>query len=47
MKLREAGYDPTAVQRKINRLYSIAGKVKQDIGNEMDYINAILWIARS
>lgn len=47
MKLREAGYDPTAVQRKINQLYSIAGKVKQDIGNEMDYINAILWIARS
>lgn len=47
MKLREAGYDPTAVQRKINQLYSIAGKVKQDIGNEMNYINAILWIARS
>ena len=47
MKLREAGYDPTVVQRKINQLYSIAGKVKQDIGSEMDYINAILWIARS
>ena len=47
MKLREAGYDPAAVQRKINQLYSIAGKVKQDIGSEMDYINAILWIARS
>ena len=47
MKLREAGYDPTAVQWKINQLYSIAGKVKQDIGSEMDYINAILWIARS
>lgn len=47
MKLREEGYDPTAVQKKINQLYSIAGKVKQDIGNEMNYINAILWIARS
>ena len=47
IKLREEGYDPTSVQKQINRLYTIAGKVKQDIGNEMDYLNAILWIVRS
>lgn len=46
-KLREEGYDPDAVQKKINQLYGIAGKLKEDIGNEMDYINSILWIMRS
>ena len=47
VKLREAGYDPAAVQTTINRIYGIANKVKQDIGNDMKYLNAILWIARS
>lgn len=45
--LREAGYDPDHVQKKVNQLYSIAGKVKKDIGNDIDYINSILWIVRS
>ena len=47
LKLREAGYNPTAVQKKINELYVVANKVKSDIGSNMDYINSILWIARS
>lgn len=47
VKLREAGYDPAAVQTKINQLYLIAGKVKNDIGDNMSYLNSILWIARS
>ena len=47
MKLRDEGYDPAAVQKKINELYVIANRVKADIGKEMDYINGILWIARS
>lgn len=47
VKLREAGYDPDSVQKKINQLYLIAGKVKKDIGNDMSYLNSILWIARS
>lgn len=45
--LRQAGYDPADVQTTINRIYGIANKVKQDIGNDMKYLNAILWIARS
>lgn len=45
--LREAGYDPNNVQKKVNHLYSIAGKVKKDIGSDLDYINSILWIVRS
>lgn len=47
MNLREAGYDPDSVQKKINQIYLIAGNVKKDIGNEMSYLNSILWIARS
>lgn len=47
LKLREAGYDPDSVQKKINQLYLVAGKVKNDIGNDMSYLNSILWIARS
>ena len=47
VKLREAGYDPAAVQTKINQLYAVAGKVRNDIGDNMSYINSILWIARS
>lgn len=46
-KLRAAGYDPADVQTTINRVYGIANKVKQDIGNDMKYLNSILWIARS
>ena len=46
-KLREAGYDYDSVQSKINQLYGIAGKVRDDIGKEMQYLNSILWIARS
>lgn len=45
--LRDAGYDPDSVQRKVNELYGIAAKVKRDISAEMPYINSILWIARS
>lgn len=45
--LREAGYDPDSVQRKINELYAVAAKVKRDIGTDMPYINSILWIVRS
>ena len=44
----KAGAENTAnIQKKINELYVIANRVKADIGKEMDYINAILWIARS
>lgn len=46
-RLREAGYDPVSVQETINRLYGEAAKVKKDVGNDMDYLNAILWIVRS
>lgn len=46
-KLTEAGYSYDSCQQKINQLYEIAGKVKKDIGNEMPYLNSILWIARS
>ena len=45
--LRELGYDPTDVQKTINRLYAEAGKVKKDIGSDMSYLNSILWIVRS
>ena len=45
--LRELGYDPQDVQKTINRLYVTAGKVKKDIGNDMSYLNSILWIVRS
>ena len=47
IKLRELGYDHTSVQKKINQLYVIGGKVKQDIGDQTPYWNSILWIARS
>lgn len=46
-KLRDAGYDPDDVQRKINALYATGAKVKHDIGADMSYLNAILWIVRS
>ena len=47
MNLREAGYDHDSVQKKINQVYLIASNVKKDIGNEMPYLNSILWIARA
>lgn len=47
LKLREAGFDPDAVQKKVNQLYVTAGKVKNAIGDDMSYLNSILWIARS
>ena len=47
IRLRELGYDPDSVQKKINQLYLVANNVKRDIGNEMSYLNSILWIARS
>ena len=46
-RLRAAGYDPESVQKKINQLYETSAKLKQDIGNDMPYINALLWIVRS
>ena len=45
--LRENGYDPIAVQRKINQLYIEASKAKADIGSDMPYLDCILWIMRS
>lgn len=45
--LRKEGYDPDSVQTKINQLYTIGTAVKRDIGNNMSYLNAILWIVRS
>ena len=45
--LRHAGYDPESVQKKINELYIVGRNVKKDIGTNMSYLNAILWIVRS
>ena len=47
MNLRELGYDPDDVQRTINRLYVEAAKAKTAIGNDMSYLNSILWIMKS
>ena len=46
-RLRADGYDPTDVQNTINRLYDEAINVKEDIGNDMPYLNSLLWIVRS
>jgi len=46
MRLREAGYDPTEVQTKINKLYLIGSRVRREIGDEMAFINQIIKIAR-
>jgi len=46
-KLKQDGYDPDNIQKKINQLYAVGTKVKQDIGQDMSYLNSILWIARS
>ena len=45
--LKAAGYNPDSVQDAINRLYRVSAKVKADIGKDMPYLNAILWIVRS
>ena len=45
--LRADGYDPQKVQDKINELYGIAGKIRPVIGDDMDYINSIVKIART
>ena len=47
LRLKELGYDPDSVQKKINQLYNIAGKLKKEIGSQMDYLNSILWILKS
>lgn len=46
LSVRQSGYDPDEVQKKINQLYIIGGKVRDAIGNEMEYINPIIKIAR-
>lgn len=46
-KLKQAGYDPASVQTKINNLYTTGSNVKKAIGNDISYLNAILWIVRS
>lgn len=46
LSVRQAGYDPDEVQKKINQLYVIGGKVRDAIGNEMEFINPIIKIAR-
>lgn len=46
-RLRADGYDPTDVQNTINRLYGEAINVKKDIGNDISYLNSLLWIVRS
>ena len=45
--IRNEGYSPDSVQDTINRLYSVSTNVKRDIGNDMPYLNSILWIVRS
>ena len=45
-RLRAAGYDPQAVQKKINELYGIAGKIRPLIGDNMEYLNSIMKIVR-
>ena len=48
MRLRDdEGYDPDDVQRTINRLFVEAGKAKAAIGDDMSYLNSILWIMKS
>ena len=46
-KLRADGYDPQKVQDKINELYGIAAKIRPIIGDDMDYINSIVRIAKT
>lgn len=47
LSVRQAGYDPDAVQRKINRLYLIGGRVREAIGDEMEFLNPIIKIVRT
>ncbi len=44
--LRSFGYDPEAIQRKINELYTVAAKVKPLAAGNMDYLNSIVKIVR-
>ncbi len=46
-KLAEDGYDPAAVQAKINELYGVAGKIKPLVSGNLDYLNSIIKIVRS
>ena len=45
--LREAGYDPTEVQNKINELYGIAQSCKKYTNGNEEYLNSIVKIIRS
>ena len=45
-RLRAIGYDPHAVQKKINELYAVAGKVRPMVSGEMEYLNSIMKILR-
>lgn len=45
-KLKEAGYDPDSVQKKINELYVIAAKCRPIVGDDMGYILSIVKIMR-
>ena len=42
--LRADGYDPEAVQAKVNQLYGVAAKVRPLIRDEMEYVNSIMFI---
>lgn len=44
--LRSFGYDPEAIQRKINELYAVSAKVKPLAAGNMDYLNSIVKIVR-
>lgn len=44
--LRQAGYDPYDVQRKLDELYGVADKVRPLVASNMDYINSIMKIVR-
>lgn len=44
--LRSFGYDPEAIQEKINELYAVAAKVKPLVAGNMDYLNSIVKIVR-
>ena len=46
-KLKEAGYDPTSVQDKINALYSVAAKIQPMIKTNREYIEPLIKIVDS
>jgi len=47
IRLREEGYDPTDVQKTLNRLFIEAKNARTAIGDDMSYLNSILWIMKS